>query len=146
MPLNLIRIVLTDDHQLVRETWKLIIETDPTLTVVAQCASGAEAIEAAITLNPDIILMDVNMHPMNGFEATTEILQKNPEIKIIGISVNNQVSYARNMLEAGARGYVTKNSSREEMLAAIKTVYNGDIYICEEIRNKLGEEPLGDVV
>jgi two-component system, NarL family, invasion response regulator UvrY len=137
---NTIRIVLTDDHQLVRETWKLLIETDPFLKVIAQCSSGAEAINAAITLNPDIILMDVNMHPMNGFEATIEILKANPAIKIIGISVNNQVSYARNMLEAGARGYVTKSSSRDEMILAIKSVYEGQIYICEEIRRKMGDE------
>lgn len=134
---NLIRIILTDDHQLVRETWKLLIETDPLLEVIAECSTGEEAINAAVQLNPDIILMDINMEPMNGFEATGEILKRNPSVKIIGVSVNNQVSYARNMLEAGARGYVTKNSSREEMIVAIKTVYEGNIYICEEIRNKM---------
>lgn len=134
---NLIRIILTDDHQLVRETWKLIIETDPLLKVIAECSSGAEAIDAAISLNPDIILMDINMDPMNGFDATIEILKTNPLAKIIGLSVNNQVSYARNMLDAGAKGYVTKNSSREEMIVAIKAVYEGNMYICEEIRNKM---------
>jgi two-component system, NarL family, invasion response regulator UvrY len=140
MPQNLVRIVLTDDHEIVREAWKLLIETDPSLKVIAQCSSGAEAIEAAVTINPDIMLMDINMQPMNGFEATTEILQRNPEIKIIGVSINNQVSYARNMLEAGAKGYVTKNTSRGEMIIAIKSVYQGNIYICEEIRRKMNDE------
>ena len=137
---NMIRIILTDDHQLVRETWKFLIETDPLLKVIAQCSSGAEAIDAVVLLNPDIVLMDINMYPMNGFDATVEILKRNPLTKIIGVSVNNQVSYARNMLEAGARGYVTKNSSREEMILAIKTVYAGNIYICEEIRNKMDDD------
>lgn len=135
---NPIRIVLTDDHQMVRETWKLLIETDSRLKVIAQCSSGAEAIDAAITLNPDIILMDVNMYPMNGFEATAEILRQNPAVKVIGVSVSNQVAYARNMLQVGAMGYVTKNSSREEMIHAIISVYEGQTYICEEIRKKMG--------
>jgi len=100
---NLILIAIIDDHQLVRETWKFLLETDPYLQVIALCSSGAEAIEAAVTLNPDIMLMDINMHPMNGFEATSEVLKVNPSIKIIGVSVNNQVSYARNILDAGAR-------------------------------------------
>ena len=136
----LIRIVLTDDHQLVRETWKLLIETDDRLKVIAQCSSGPEAIEAAVTLNPDVLLMDINMYPMNGFEATVEILKRNPAIKIIGVSVNNQITYARTMLEAGAKGYVTKNCSREEMIKAIISVYEGQIYICEEIRRKMENE------
>jgi DNA-binding NarL/FixJ family response regulator len=75
---------------------------------------------------------------MNGFEATGEILRRNPAIKIIGVSVSNQVTYARNMLQAGAKGYVTKNSSREEMIHAIISVYEGHTYICEEIRRKMG--------
>ena len=136
---NIIRIVLTDDHQMVRETWKLLIETDARLKVIAQCSSGAEAIDAAVALNPDIVLMDVNMYPMNGFEATIEILRRNPAVKVIGVSVSNQVTYARNMLQVGARGYVTKNSSREEMIQAIINVYEGQIYICEEIRKKMGD-------
>lgn len=82
--------------------------------------------------------MDINMEPMNGFEATAEVLKRNPGIKIIGVSVNNQVSYARNLLKVGALGYVTKNSSREEMIHAIEEVYKGRIYICEEIRKKPG--------
>jgi two-component system, NarL family, invasion response regulator UvrY len=133
-----IRIVITDDHQMVRETWKLLLETDARLIVIAQCSSGAEAIEAAVTLSPDIMLMDINMEPMNGFEATSEILKRVPSMKIIGVSVNNEVTYVNNILEAGARGYVTKNSGREEMINAILEVHKGNIYICEEMRNIMG--------
>ena len=134
-----IRLVLTDDHQMVRETWKLLLETDSRLQVVAQCSSGAEAINAAITLNPDIMLMDINMEPMNGFEATSEILKTVPEMKIIGVSVNNEPSYVKQMMALGAKGYVTKNSSREEMIQAILEVYKGNIYICDEVSKKMGE-------
>jgi two-component system, NarL family, invasion response regulator UvrY len=134
-----IRIVLTDDHQMVRETWKLLLETDARLVIIAQCSSGAEAIDAAITLTPDIMLMDINMEPMNGFEATSEILKRVPTMKIIGVSVNNEPSYANHILTAGARGYVTKNSSREEMIYAILEVNNGNIYICDEVKKKMGD-------
>ncbi len=132
-----IRIVIADDHQLVRQTWKLILEQDKRFYIVAECSNGAEAIKAAIKLVPDIILMDINMHPVNGFEATKKILKQAPSVKIIGISVNNQPSYARNMLQLGAKGYVTKDSPKEEMTNAIITVYNGGTFICEDIKRMM---------
>jgi two-component system, NarL family, invasion response regulator UvrY len=138
MDQNKIRVVLTDDHQMVRETWKLLLESDARLSVIAQCSSGAEAIEAAISLNPDIMLMDINMQPLNGFETTIEIVKRMPSMKIIGVSVNNEPSYARTMLESGAKGYVTKNSSRDEMVNAILEVYQGNTYTCKEVRRKMG--------
>jgi two-component system invasion response regulator UvrY len=132
-----IRIVIVDDHPLIRETWTLLLELDNRFIVIAQCSNGAEAIEAADELNPDIILMDINMHPVNGFEATRKIVNKNPSAKIIGMSVNNQPSYARNMLQSGAKGYITKNSTKEEMTSAITTVHNGRQFICEEVKQKM---------
>jgi DNA-binding NarL/FixJ family response regulator len=77
------------------------------------------------------------MHPIDGFEATKKILQQNPTLKIIGMSVNNQPSYARSMLQLGAKGYVTKNSSKEEMISAIIVVHNGGRFICEEVKQKM---------
>ena len=132
-----IRIVIVDDHPLVRKTWKQLLELDHRLVVIAECADGADAIHAAEKLAPDIVLMDVNMQPMDGFEATRKIVNKNPGVKIIGMSVNNQPSYARNMLQLGAKGYVTKNSTREEMISAIVVVYNGGQFVCEEVKQKM---------
>ena len=132
-----IRIVIVDDHPLIRETWKLLIEMDKRFIVIAQCSNGAEAIDAANLYVPDIILMDINMKPVNGFEATRKIVNQNPAIKIIGMSVNNQPSYARNMLQLGAKGYITKNSGKEEMISAITTVHNGGQFICEEVKQKM---------
>jgi DNA-binding NarL/FixJ family response regulator len=134
---ELIRIIIADDHQLIRETWKLLLEQDKRFTVIAQCSNGTEAIDAAEQHRPHIILMDINMHPVNGFEATRKIVAQTPGVKIIGISVNNQPSYARNMLQLGAKGYVTKNSSKEEMTNAILTVHNGGQFICEEVKSKM---------
>ena len=110
-----IRIVIADDHYLIRETWKLLLEQDERFVIIKECTNGEEVILAAKNHSPDIILMDINMKPVNGFEATRKILKNNPEIKIIGLSMNNQVTYARNMLQLGARGYITKNSKKEEI-------------------------------
>ena len=134
-----ISIVVVDDHQIMRETWRLILEQETRFAVVAECANGTEAIKAANDLQFDVMLMDVNMHPINGFEATRKILNKRPSLKIIGMSVNNQPSYARNMLKLGARGFVTKDSPKHEMIDAIISVYNGGAYICEDVRKKMDE-------
>ncbi len=132
-----IRVIIVDDHKMVRETWKMILETCKGLEVIKECGSGAEAISEAPFLDPHVILMDVNMSPVNGFEATRKILKNSPHIRIIGMSVNNQPGYAKNMMQLGARGYVTKNSSREEMFRAITEVMQGKTYICHEVREKM---------
>jgi DNA-binding NarL/FixJ family response regulator len=136
-----IGIVIVDDHQVMRETWRLILEQETRFHIVAECTSGAEAISAANDLRFDVMLMDINMQPMNGFEATRKILNKHPSTRIIGMSVNNQTTYARNMLKLGARGFITKNSSQHEMIYAITSVYHGNIFICEEVRKKMDESP-----
>ena len=132
-----IRIIIADDHQMIRETWKLILEQDKRFLVVAECTNGREAIQAANNVNADIILMDINMQPVNGFEATKKILKKTPSARIIGISVNNQPSYARNILQLGARGFVTKDSSKEEMINAIMTVHRGGRFISHDVEQNL---------
>jgi two-component system, NarL family, invasion response regulator UvrY len=134
---NTIRVAIVDDHEMIRQTWKMILQHHERIDVVAECASGREAIECAEKEAPDIMLMDINMSPVNGFEATRQIAQSFPQVKIIGISINNQPTYARNMLQSGAMGYVTKNSSREEMLNAIFTVYEGGTYVCREIKDRI---------
>jgi len=140
MNLSQIRIVLVDDHELVRGSWKLLLKQDTRFSVIGECRNGAEAIEEAQKLRPDIIIMDINMYPMNGMEATEKISQLAPSVKIIGLSINNQPAYVQKMMNAGAKGYMTKNSSLHEMTHAIMEVHNGRQYICEEIRQKMGDE------
>lgn len=135
-----IRIIIADDHTDVRETWRLLLEQDKRFVIVAECANGQQAIDAAEGLLPDVILMEIDMSPINGFEATKKILQQNPAMKIIGVSIDDQPSYALSMLKVGAKGYVTKNSSREEMTFAIMKIFNGGQYICEEVRVKMKDE------
>lgn len=134
-----IRVIIVDDHDLVRQTWKMLLHTHNSIDVIKECASGSEAIHEATASDPHVILMDINMAPVNGFEATKKILKTAPHIKIIGVSVNNQPSYARNIMQLGAKGYVTKNSSRDEMIRAIHEVMNGKTYICREVLDRMNE-------
>jgi len=132
-----IKIVLVDDHQLVRQTWKLLLEQEDSFQIIGECSNGEEAISAAANLNPDVMLMDINMGPVNGFEATRKIVTQFPAIKIIGLSINNQPTYARNLIQLGASGYVTKNSTRAEMVEAIREVFDGNNYICREVKDRM---------
>ena len=131
-----IRILLVDDHQTVRESWKFLLEKDDRFLVIGESSEGGDAVEKAARLNPDIILMDVNMKPVNGFEATERIISGNPAARIIGLSVNNQHGYAKKLMGLGAKGFVTKSSQFAELVSAILKVYNGETYICEEVRKQ----------
>ncbi len=130
-----ITLLLTDDHQLILDSWKYMLEADERFTVVGTANSGQEAIELAIAKRPMIVLMDINMNAMNGFEATRQIKKVSPGSKIIGVSIHSMPAYAKKMLKMGASGYVTKNSSRQELIKTILEVHEGKTYICEEVKN-----------
>jgi two-component system invasion response regulator UvrY len=132
---SMIKLIIVDDHFHVRQAWSWVLSQVPRLNVIAECTNGQEAIEAAKTLQPDVILMDINMKPVNGIEATRSIREFAPDMKIIGVSVQAERSYVNEMLRNGANGYVTKNSPSTEMVIAIDEVLAGNTYICEEIRH-----------
>jgi DNA-binding NarL/FixJ family response regulator len=138
-----ITILIADDHTLVRETWSFILNTDPRFKVIAESGSGEDAIEMAKQLRPQIVIMDINLPGMNGIEATQLIRKYSPGSRILGVSLHTQPTYARKMIQKGAMGYVTKNSSREEMFKAIMEIQAGRKYICEEIKNILSEQVIG---
>jgi len=142
--MNKISILIADDHKLIRETWAYILNSDPRFKVIASCGNGEEAVELAKEKHPGVILMDINMSPFSGMEATKQIRKIIPDSKIIGVTMHSQPAYAKKMLQIGARGYVTKNSSKEEMIKAILEVYEGNKYICEEIRNILSDQSLNE--
>jgi two-component system, NarL family, invasion response regulator UvrY len=129
----MVKVIIVDDHLHVREAWGWILDQEPRIDVIAQCASGKEAVQAAKLLQPDVILMDIHMRPMNGIEATRLIREFAPGIRIIAVSVQAERSYVNEMLRSGANGYVTKNSPGSEMIAAIYEVLKGKIYLCEEL-------------
>ncbi len=134
-----ISVLIADDHKLIRETWSFVLSNDPRFNVVAECGDAHEAIEQAKNTKPNIVLMDINMPAMSGFEAAERIRKVSPSSRIIGISIHSQPAYAKKMLQIGARGYVTKNSSKREMIEAIMQVHSGNKYICTEIKNNISE-------
>lgn len=139
-----ISILIADDHKLIRDTWSFILNTDQRFKVVAECSNGEEAVEQAKLKRPQIVLMDINMTPVSGLEATKQIRKVSPGSRIIGVSMHSQPAYAKKMLQIGAKGYVTKNSSREEMFKAIMEVHKGNRYICDEVKNIISEQIMDD--
>ena len=132
-----IRIIMVDDHDLVRNAWIKVLEINPEFKVVADCDNGQTAIELARDLVPDILFVDINMAPVNGFMVTEKVSGEMPSIKIIGLSVNNQVTYANKMIGLGAKGYLTKTSPLEEVCHCIREVLKGNLYICEEVKKSM---------
>jgi DNA-binding NarL/FixJ family response regulator len=135
-----ITILIADDHTLVRETWGIILNADQRFQVVAECGTGEEAVELARKHQPSVIIMDVSFPGMNGIDATEKIGRVAPTSRILGISLHTQPSYARKMIQKGAMGYLTKNSSKQEMFTAIAEITEGRKYICHEIKNILSEQ------
>lgn len=139
-----ISILIVDDHTLIRETWSFLLGRNEGFEVIAEVGDGQRAIEIARDKRPNIILLDINMSPLNGFDILKMIRKLAPGSKVIAVSMHSQPSYAKKMLRMGARGYVTKNSPRQEMLDAIKEVYNGQIYVCQEVKNIISVQMLGE--
>jgi len=141
---NKIKIVIADDHKLVAETWATIIKLEKNYDVVKLFDNTQSLMDEIPEINPDIIILDVSINPISGIEATKIILQKAPHIKIIGVSMHNQPSYAKKMIRNGAMGYVTKNSSKMEMYEAIEEAMKGNIYICQEIQKNISKQIIVD--
>jgi DNA-binding NarL/FixJ family response regulator len=139
-----INILIADDHKLIREAWSFILNSDPRFHVVSECENAEEAVKEARAKSPHIILMDINMEPFSGLEATRKIRIESPFSRIIGVSMHAHPGYAMKMLKMGACGYITKNSSREEMINAILAVNGGNKYICHEIKNNICDQVLNE--
>jgi two-component system, NarL family, invasion response regulator UvrY len=137
-----VSIMIVDDHTLIRETWSFLLGKNENFDVVAECGDGERAIELARDKRPDVVLLDINMAPMSGFDVLKMIRKYSPGSKIIGVSMHSQPAYAKKMLRLGAKGYVTKNSPRQEMLEAISEVSNNHVYICQEVKNILSDQLL----
>mgnify|MGYP000865981717 FL=1 len=137
-----ITILLVDDHKLIRDSWSFILNSDDRFRVVGETSDAEELVSLAKEKKPRIVLMDINMSPVNGFEATKLVRQYSPGSKVIGISMHSMPAYARKMMQIGAMGYVTKNSSKDELMNAIVEVNGGKKYICEEVKNILAQQEL----
>lgn len=133
----MIRILLVDDHELVRTGIAALLNAADDMVVVGVAQSGEEAVNAAVNLSADVVLMDVNMPGIGGVEACRRILRRDPAVKIIAISVQNDGPIPQQLLKLGVMGFVSKGSSVEEMVFAIRKVMMGKRYLCTEVANNM---------
>ena len=127
--MDVIRLLLVDDHDVVRVGLKSFLQTQDGLSVVAEAANGEQAIEQALLVKPDVILMDITMPGMDGLEATRRLRNLCPESLVLALTVHDDKQYFMQMLAAGASGYITKQSAADDLVAAIFTVAQGNIYL-----------------
>ena len=137
-----ITVVIADDHKMIAQAWATLISLNPNYSVGAVYENTQDLLDELEKQKPDIIILDINILPISGLDAVPLILKKYPLTRVIGVSMHNQPAYAKRMIRNGAKGYVTKNSEKEEMYKAIEEVMRGGIYICEEIRNTLTHQVL----
>lgn len=136
--------MIVDDHTLIRETWSFLLGRNENFEVIAEVGDGQKAVDIARDKRPNIVLLDINMTPLNGFDVLKLIRKQSPGSKVIAVSMHSQPAYAKKMLRLGAKGYITKNSPRQEMLDAITEVQNGNTYICQEVKNILSDQMLSE--
>jgi len=138
----MIKILLVDDHELVVTGIKALLDSQEGLSVVAVSNCGEQALEVLDKIQPDIILMDINMPGIGGVEACRRALRAYPDIKIIALSVHSDGPIPQQLLKLGALGFISKGSSVEEMVEAIHSVMNGKRYLCSEVANNLAFQGL----
>jgi two-component system response regulator NreC len=136
----IVTILLADDHTIVRQGLKLILAAHADLQVIGEAANGNQAVELAAKLRPDIVLLDVQMPELNGIEATQKMVAANPRIRILVLSMHKEAVYVREILRAGARGYILKDAIDTELLSAIRSVANGDGYISPAVSGALNDK------
>lgn len=134
---SMIRILLVDDHDLFRAGMGSILRSQHGMAVVGEYSDGEQAIEAVRREAPDLVLMDVHMPGIGGIEATRKILRIAPQTKIIAVTVLSDDPFPNQLLDAGARGYISKGSGSQEMMEAIETVMRGNYYISSDVAQKL---------
>ena len=124
-----IRVLLADDHAVLRAGLKTLFNLQPDIEVVAEAADGEETVRKSLECSPDIVLMDITMPKLSGLKATEEIKRQNPAIKVLVLTMHEDESYLHQMLRAGAHGYVPKKAADTELLAAIRATYQGEHFI-----------------
>ena len=135
-----IRILLADDHAIVRQGFKLILNQQADMTVVGEAGDGAEAVQRALELKPDLVIMDIAMPRVNGVEATRRIMENGPACGVLVLSMHKDAVYVRESLRAGAKGYLLKEAIDQDLLRAVRAVANGEGFLSPEISRTVLDE------
>jgi two-component system, NarL family, response regulator NreC len=137
---NPVRIVLADDHTVMRNGLRLLLERQPNLTVVGEAADGRQAVALSESANPDVVIMDIGMPNLNGIEATRQIVDRNPRTAVAILSMHSDESYVIRALKAGARAYLLKDSAEADLLAAVRALTEGKSFFSPAISKILVED------
>src|SRR5690349_15317727 len=124
-----LRIFLADDHMVVREGLKTLINAQPDMSVIGEASDGQTAWQQARNCHPDVVIMDITMPELNGVEATAQLKRTCPDVKVVALSVHDDTSYVRQLLSAGASGYVLKHVAADVLIQAIRLVAAGGVYL-----------------
>lgn len=133
----MIKVVIADDHQIIRTGITHIINEQPDMKVIAKAKDGVEAVAQALDLEPDIVIMDIHMPHKDGLTATKEIIHNNDSIKVIILTTNNENELSLSAIKAGALGFLLKSDSDEDLLEAVRTVYNGSAFLKPDTTKQL---------
>jgi len=136
----MINVMIADDHSLMRKGLQQILELEDDIRVIAQAKDGNEAVEKAISTQPDVILMDINMPKKNGLEAIKELKEKGSTARIIVLTIHEDREYLRKSMKAGASGYIMKDAESDHLIEAIRVVYSGETYIQPNINENFVKE------
>lgn len=145
MGIKKITVLLVDDHRILREGIRSLLEKEPDIEVVAEASEGGEAVAKAQQLSPDLVLMDITMPGMNGLEATRQIKALKPGVKVLILTMHESNQYISQFLRSGASGYVLKDTAAQELVGAIRAVNQGDAFLYPSIARMLLEEYLQKV-
>jgi len=132
-----IDVLVVDDHLVVREGIKMVLGTDPDLEVVGEASSGEEAVERVQELKPSVVTMEVALPGLSGFDATREIREMDPDVKVLALSMHDSEAYVFQMLQAGAAGYLLKRASAEEVIQAVKAAHRGETVLHPSVARML---------
>jgi DNA-binding NarL/FixJ family response regulator len=134
-----IKILLADDHTIMREGLRCLIETESDMKVVAEAADGRTAVRLAREVSPDVVIIDITMPDLNGIEATKQILSEAPNIKVLAVSMHSDDQFVTGMVRTGASGYFLKDCAADELVYAIRAVIAGEIYLSPKIASMVVE-------
>lgn len=140
----MINVLLVDDHDLVRTGVRKILDDASGIKVIAEASTGEEAVKLARKSRPNVVIMDVKMPGIGGFEATRKLLRIDPDIKVLILTVCENDLYPARLLQAGASGYLTKGTSTDELIRAIRTIHSGQRFMSAEIANRLAFRHVSD--
>lgn len=135
-----ISVLIADDHAVVRDGLRLLLESQSDIRVVGEVADGRAAVEAALRLKPDVVIMDLAMPLLNGADATAQIVEKQETARIVMLSMHSTVEHVFRALQAGALGYLRKESAGSEVVDAVRTVYAGRRYLSQKITESVVDE------